>query len=331
MTFIASVVAKRGVAIIADSFVTSQKRLLEVSEFYAYLKSKTTKKEGEEGDENINIDVEEIVSLFQQRPTHTKDFEEKLFKYDKYTAITTAGGAEINKKRIIEIVSEISERNHAKANFKSYNAKSIETKVHEFCEHLTKEIKGHLQNNNLITGTTFIFTNYSKTTHKTTIYKIDITRAKKEDLEKAEFKFVTAIRQNEHYPVICDGQNRLSERLLFGHRDAYFHLIPKIVKKVASDFGVDSALITDEYVMELMAGKDILDEGFFNEMKILQLSQLSLQQAVNLACLFMRIEMDFQKYTTNIPTVGGVTKLAIIDDFGFKFLSGERVIKPDFI
>jgi hypothetical protein len=75
-------------------------------------------------------------------------------------------------------------------------------------------------------------------------------------------------------------------------------------------------------------------DGFrelFEDMKMFQISQLSLQQAVDLACLLMRLEVDFQSYTRNIPTVGGIVKLATIDENGFKWLSGRDVSKPKYI
>jgi len=63
-------------------------------------------------------------------------------------------------------------------------------------------------------------------------------------------------------------------------------------------------------------------------MKIFKLSELSLQQAVDLANLLMKIEIDFQTYTENISTVGGVIKIAIIDKNGFRYISGHEIIKP---
>jgi hypothetical protein len=61
--------------------------------------------------DEIKIKPTEIISLFERKPSHTKDYEEKLFQYDKYTAITTAGTASINGKRIEYIVREMIEKN----------------------------------------------------------------------------------------------------------------------------------------------------------------------------------------------------------------------------
>jgi hypothetical protein len=101
MTFIASVIAKKGVAIIADSLVTSSRPVIEYEDFANYIKKKAENK-----DKEIKIEPKEIIELFKTKASHTKDYEEKLFKYDDYTAITTAGAANINGKKIEVIINE---------------------------------------------------------------------------------------------------------------------------------------------------------------------------------------------------------------------------------
>jgi hypothetical protein len=77
-----------------------------------------------------------------------------------------------------------------------------------------------------------------------------------------------------------------------------------------------------------MKNKDILTRQFVEDIKINKLTELSLQQAVDLSCLLMKIEIDIQKYTENIPTVGGVIKIATIDASGFRFVSGNEIVIP---
>lgn len=59
-----------------------------------------------------------------------------------------------------------------------------------------------------------------------------------------------------------------------------------------------------------------------------KLKQLSIQQAVNLAFLLMKVEIEFQQYTKDIPAVGGVIKIATIDKNGFKFIGGNDIKVP---
>lgn len=323
MTFIASVVARNGVAIIADSLVTTSRPVLEFDEFISYLDTKIKKSKNQK----IKVDPKEVVDLFVPRPSHTKDYEEKLFKYDKYTAITTAGSASICDKRIIDVVNEIKVK--LQNNSRSYSSKKIETKINEFCKELTEYVKKHLNEKTSIRPTTLIITNYNKKTKKTRIFKILIKSASQKNLKDSGFEFVKLSEQPENYTVVCDGQNRISEKILFGDFDAILSIVPRMLNQIMIDFNIKTEDLPKNYLMDLLKNKDILTSQFFDDMKMYKLTELSLQQAVDLAALLMKIEIDMQKYTENIPTVGGVIKLAIIDNEGFEFISGKKIVKPE--
>lgn len=316
MTFIASVIAKKGVALIADSLVTSSKMVIEFDDFIEFIKSKGTKK-----DKEIKIEPVEIIDLFKVKPSHTKDYEEKLFKYDKYTAITTAGSASINGKNIEELINEAIH----KLNPDSKNSEKVfEENVLNFKNFIDSEVKKHLKDKTSIRSTVFIITHYSKSTRKTIIYKLEVIASSQKDIVKPGYEYLSLAKQPEHYKVVCDGQNRISERILFGELDIILDIIPRIVKRMVADFK-----IPDDYYLSLIKDENIMTNRMRDDIKISKLTELSLQQAVDLACLLMRIEMDIQKYTENIPTVGGVVKIAVIDDTGFRFISGVEISYPD--
>jgi len=69
LTFIASVVAKDGVAIIADSLVTSTKQTIEYSKFIKFL----IKKSDDSKSKDILIEPKEILELFEEKPSYTSD------------------------------------------------------------------------------------------------------------------------------------------------------------------------------------------------------------------------------------------------------------------
>ncbi|MCP5064700.1 MAG: hypothetical protein GY936_19870 [Ignavibacteriae bacterium] len=322
MTFIASIIAKTGVAIIADSLVTTSISSIEFGEFLNFLKEEANKTKSSE----IKLEPKEILNLFKTRPSYTKNFEDKLFIFDDYTAITTAGAASINNKRISEIVSAVVNKNKKD---KNYNRKGIETKVKNFCKSIESEIKDHLHSKTSIRPTRFILTHYDKNKKKSLIYKIDVNSASKKDLETVDFKFTSYKLVNDWEKVVCDGQNRISERILYGAIGDVYDLIPKITSKVIEDLKINIDDIPKDYIKKLSEDKNIVSPNLFEEMKIFKLSNLSLQQAVDLASLLMRLEIDFQTYTENIPSVGGVIKVAIIDKNGFKFISGNEVLKPN--
>jgi 20S proteasome alpha/beta subunit len=323
MTFIASVIAKKGVAVIADSLVTSMERVIDYDTFLKFFKDKAKSTPVDE----IKIDPSEIISLFERKPSHTKDYEEKLFEYDKYTAITTAGTASINGKRIEYIVREIIEKNKKDS---GYSRKKIETKVKEFVDYLNKQSIEHLNKVDYISSTTFIISHYDKPKEQTTIYKVDINPCSKKDIKDNNFNCVSFRKMDDFYRVVCDGQNRISERILFGEIDFFIDITPRIIEKVLEKLKIPPDKVPADFVKDFMRdAKAFLPSQFWDDMKINRLADLSLQQAVDLASLLMKIEINFQKYTENIPTVGGVIKLAIINKDGFKFISGNEILKSE--
>ncbi len=70
MTFIASVIVQKGVAIVADSLATSMEEVIEVRDLHKFLADK------EEGEQ---LDPEQLFALAQVKPNYTKNYAEKLF------------------------------------------------------------------------------------------------------------------------------------------------------------------------------------------------------------------------------------------------------------
>lgn len=315
MTFIASVIARNGVAIIADSLVTTTKAVIEFQDFVNLI---TASPGG-----NPTLKADEVMKLFHHKPHHTEDYEEKLFEYDDYTAITTAGSSIVNGKRIGGIIQEIIAKNKAES---GYSRRGIKRKVKEFSEYIEQEVRGHLTNNTNIGQTRFIVTHYDHKNKDVQIFKVMIRAASKKDLADPKYSFVQTHPAQAYEKVVCSGQNRLSDRILLGDFPVIYNLVPKIATLVAADFGVDGGKITDTYVTDL---RKRITNGLDTDMKIAKLRELSLQQAVDFAALLMRIEIDLQSYTEDIPTVGGVIKLAVINKNGFEFIAGDEIGKPN--
>ena len=279
-------------------------------------------------DGTINLDYKELASIFVSRPSHTKNYEEKLFLYDPFSVVTTAGSAAINGKRIEELVEELIIQNNTDPDHVN---KELETRVVDFCDFFAAKVTEHVNSNGRFNGTSFIYTNYNKDTHRTCIYKIYLHGAFKKDIDDPNFKPYDYHIQPDIFKVVCDGQNRISERILFGDIDTTTTLIPKIVNQIIKDHGLSVNPETySEVVFEALQKSGQL-ATLNDDMKMFQISSLSLQQAVDLACLLMRLEMDFQQYTQNIPTVGGLIKLATIDKDGIKLISGNGIMKPEYI
>ncbi len=314
MTFIASVVARDGVAIIADSLVTHSRSVIELSDLVNLVKQK----------KSVSLDLKELVDLAKNKDSHTKDFEEKLFEYDKFTCITTAGNAEIDGKKIREIVEKKVNINKRNQNYKKFD---INEKVLDFCDYIEKELRRHVKNKKRVSSTIFIVTHYDAKLKKTIIYKINSKDCNQNDLKDPNFKIIDPPLNPEPdiYKVVCDGQNRISETILFGGIDNIISVIQDTIQKLKADFNLTDTQISGKYIEETTQS---LIPLIHEDIKMFKLSELSIQQAVDLASLLMKIEIDFQKYTTNIPTVGGVIKIATINKDGFKFISGHEIIRP---
>jgi hypothetical protein len=328
MTFIASVNARDGVAIIADSLVTSQTPSLDFASFVDYIRSKNA---GGTQDE-LHFTEAEILDLFQYRTSHTQNYEKKLFQYDQYTAITTAGNAEINGKRIEEIV--LNAKNIHQSNSIAYQNQTTQEKVADFAFFMTRQVMSHLQDKQQIGSTTFIYTHYSPRTKQSEIFKILVHDATTEDASDPDFQLVSYSKSSDNLPVICDGQNRISERILYGGAydiGVWKDVIASMIETVLTDFNIDSSKIPSGYVDQMTSFKSLFSKANITDVNINKLQQLSLQQAVDLAGLLMRVEIDFQKYTTLIPTVGGVIRLAVIDEHGFRYLAGDQILPPPHI
>lgn len=317
MTFIASVKARNGVAIIADSLVTTTTPVIELSEYKRKLQEKKGKK-------RVVFSNKELVDMFKHVPSHTQDFEDKLFRYDDHTAITTTGIAIIDDKRIYQVISEIKKKN---CSSKDYSKKGIEDKIAMFRDGLNKYVKSHIDKHDTLSNLRFIITHYDPESQKTRIFRINVLPTDKMNYLKEESNII--VTETKIYEkVVMDGQNATPEGVLYGNIKSIGNAVITTIRKIKQDFNIEG--ITKDYIKKLLDSDEIFDEQYIT-MKMLHLKELSLQQAVDLANLLIHLEMDFQKYTKNIPTVGGVTKIAVIDENGFRFISGDKISIPNMV
>ncbi len=323
MTFIASVIAKKGVAIIADSLVTSMEPILKHNRFVQYLNDQPKNEQGE-----TIIDPVSISELFEREPVHTKDFEEKLFKLNDYTAITTTGVAYINNKSIADIVEEFLAHQPDINDF----AIPFIDKLNQFSDFLNTQIREHLEHSLSLGQCVFIITYYEKSHHKTYIFKAIINETNRDNVGNQEFNYVSLNPEPEWASVVCDGQNKLSDKVLYGIGKSLYTIFPKIVEDILKRLNLQEGQgnVPVDFVQHLL-DQEFYKDLFFADIELFNISELSVQQAVDLASLLMRLEVDFQKYTKNIPTVGGVIKLAVIDEDGFKFIAGDKIEPPKHI
>lgn len=319
MTFIASVIAKNGVALVADSLATSQDQVLSYERFVQYLdeKSKTP---------DSTINSEDITKLFVQTPVFTSDYEEKIFKINNFIGITTAGSAYLNGCNIRYVIDKF------KASVEDIDLCGVpfSDRLNQFASFLNGEIKEHIGKYSTVGYCMFIITHYDPSTHKTVIYKAIINPCGNEHLADNNYEYVTLQLQSAWAKVVCDGQNKLSHNILYGFGNAFFNNLPAIVGLITKHFNLPDGSVPADLADKMVADPEC-GEMFFSDIEIANLSELSIQQAVDLASLLMRLEVDFQKYTKTIPTVGGLIKLAVIDEKGFRYILGDEIEPPKHI
>ncbi len=140
-------------------------------------------------------------------------------------------------------------------------------------------------------------------------------------------KLISFIQRLDFQTVVYDGQYGITEGILYGFYFKLLNLIPQLIPIITKTLDITDYELSQEKLLkiseEILAVSDIQQD-----LKILKLGELSLQQAVDLSCLLLRVEMDFQKYTEDIPTVGGQVKLAVVDKKGFRYISCDEVLAP---
>ena len=316
MTFIASVIAKEGIAIVADSFGTTMEHSISENDFFDYYNSL------DENDRDT-VPMSKVIQLFGKRPSSTRNYVDKLFRFDDFSAVTITGSAYINDKEIKDIINEISI--NMQIDQSAYKTKTIEEKLDDFCRRLKTEVIEHLRDNNL-SITEFIFSHYNTFLNKPQVFVVKIKELQKDNFDENDPELITYADQS-NLKIVTDGQDTYVDRLIFG--TLYNNIVTvkgEVLDCVIKTLGLnedDSRKITDSISNFSFMQNTVLDDMFS-----IRFRELSLQEALDLAALLIKIVMDIQVYTEKIPTVGGLIRLAVIrKDTGFDWISGHD-LKP---
>lgn len=318
MTFIASVIAKEGIAIVADSFGTTMEHSLKEKQFLDYLN---------EAENKENIPVADLVGLFKNRPSHTRNYVDKLFKFDKYSAVTFTGAVYINGKEIKEIVKIIAAE--LQVDSAAYNAKSIDEVLKEFCEKLKLEIIEHCKTTNF-SHTDFIFSHFNVGKNESQIFLIKIKPINTESFDPDDPDIIE-INDQSHLGIVTDGQNNFVERLIFGSLVSTIGTVKsELIKNVIDVLELEETDINK--LSDHINNWECLKQTVLDDMFSINFRELSLQEALDLAALLIKIVMDIQVYTEKIPTVGGLIRLAVIhEERGFEWITGNKLVPSNII
>jgi len=321
MTFIASVIAKEGIAVVADSFVSTSDFSITDEAFFKYLAKEKPKK---------YVSLKKLFTLFDSHTASTRNYVEKLFEFDDFSAITTTGSAFINGKEINDLLGEVAKK--MQKDKKAYAKKTIDEKLDEFSALLKTELVAHANNDKFgnFGGTRFIFSHYNVKEKKPQIFIIILKRFTKDKFDENDAELITRVDRT-HLKIILAGQDSFADRLIFGSLYTNMNAIrPKIFNEITK--AVKPRGETRKKLKDAIYHDDFLNDVVFKDVFSVELRELSLQEAADLAALLLKIVMELQVYTEKIPTVGGVIRLAVIHkETGFKWISGDKLTIPKFI
>ena len=320
MTFIASVIAKEGVAIVADSFRTTINHSIEEDDFIEFIDNASDKE---------NIKISELVGLFQEKASHTRNYVDKLIQFDTHSAICSTGAAYINGKEVKNIIKAISAE--MQADPAAYEALSIDEKIKRITDKLQEEVFQHLETRNFC-STNFIFSHFNKTKNEPQVFIINIKKFDKDKFDKdSPPTDLIKVEDKSYLKIITDGQDTFVDRLIFG--SLYRNMID--LKDGCIEYINGKFIPVEPLKSEFEADInhiDFLRKIVSDDIFSIKFRELSLQEAVDFAALLIKIVMDIQVYTEKIPTVGGVIRLAIINqDKGFEWIAGNNIISPKLI
>lgn len=303
---------------VADSFVTTVESSIDSDDFITYLSKSNSKK---------SIPIAELIGLFNQKAAHTRNYADKLFQFDNFSAIATAGSAYINGVEIKDIVKGIAiEMQTDKV---AYYARDIEDVLKEFCEKIKGEVIEHLKNSDC-DETDFIFSHFNRKEDKPQIFLIRVKHVSKNKHDPNDPDIVT-YKEKSHLKIVTDGQDGIVDRLIFGSlytnitqvKEHFIDYILKVCKPKGAKKQQIVQTINEFAFLEQLVKEDVFSINF---------RELSMQEAVDLAALLIKIIMDIQVYTEKIPTVGGLIRLAVIrKETGFSWISGDKILPSKII
>jgi hypothetical protein len=306
MSFVAAVVAKKGVAIIADS--------LEIPEFAdRWATSIIHEDEGADthGEQTVKSILASPSARLYAEQFYLEEHAEKIFQLDQFTCIVMTRIIAINDKSMRELVETY--QGHIK---ERAGQPAFAGRLNDFRVFLDDQIKAHMVRYQQLEKSTLLMAGYDPQTMRSSISRIRI-RECKSPLPPDQGSCLSIKHQSAS--IIHYGQSRICPSIIQGfqwksNRDLP-HLVRNIIKRLRSpDHQLPGAFLN-------MINKDPFYRLLFaRDLKYLELSSLNIQQAVDLASLLMRLEIDLFKVTHTRPQVGGTIQLAAITEKGFHFI-----------
>jgi len=206
-------------------------------------------------------------------------------------------------------------------------------RMERFHEELTRQFEEVLKAEGAIGDSVYIVSHFCTSEKKAFAYKFTIRRNSLENYSEEEE--LVLVDDGMNRTVVCDGQDQIIDRMLYGslYRQARW-IAYKVADQLCKQLNLSEteAETAIDKLMQVELNNFVLNEEVIDELHLVNIRELSMQEAVNFASLLIRIVRDVQMYSENIPTVGGVIKLAVIKQKGgFEALHGDKLSIPNII
>jgi len=303
MSYIASIIAPgEGAAIIADSLETPNLPYQEVSGEEECAAEPYWDEEAERA----------YCDNYCEERLCQEDHLEKIFRFDQFTAIATSIPTYINGRSMQDLIEEFKTEQADQ----QYRMNDFIIMTGLFCSFLDKQIRAHLDRYLAMSGGVVILTRYDIPTGGTHICKIRIRESFHRSLRRSQNLLLV---KNRIAGIVCGGYCPISKSILNACGRTYQRNLPCMVRHAIRRIRSPDPRIPEAFA-KLITNDPYYRYLFASDLEIVKISELNMRQAINLASLLMRLETDFQSLTTGSPKVGGVVRLAIIDEQGFRFV-----------
>lgn len=317
MTTLVALSTKDAIIMGCDSLATSTKMLIDPEHFLStYFDDQTGELLLDDGKPILN-DFDKVLGLASHVPYNHMSHMDKLFNLKPlplgvmFTGITSIGDRTI-KSLLQDFVENDKAFDPATSN---YTVKTVADRLLKyFREHYESRHKNTLSE--FRPGLELILGGYDKNGPLPKIAKIDV----KENITEIQ----------DAFGPVFGGQSREIQRIVYGiDVDGYFELearhfsaLNEFAEETLLHNGLkDGKLPKQEPKHRLLAPGRILNLNRLDA----QWGDFSEQNAIDCVTYFINIMIQVQRFSSQMPTVGGDVHVAMINrDVGFKFISKEE-------
>jgi hypothetical protein len=312
MSFIATVSAGKGFAMIADSLEIPE---LPLPEFTLFADNVHSSYYQESEEDIFRLQNQSLSSPLQRSEAEQlcrEDHAEKLFQIDPFSAIAAARIISINDKGLYDLLEEFKEGWQEQ----DHSSRGFAAKLNGLCDFINREIKLHLKNYGYLNGNVLIIAHYDVHTMSTNTFKI---RIRDRHYDSPQYSDSFLLLQQKFSKILINGSTHISKAFLLWFERAQVRDVSRQVRNIIKRIHSVDNRLPGEFIHTLK------HDRFYQfllspDYKKIDIANLSVQQAIDLASMLIQLEIDYYRFKKVEAKVGGVIRLAVVDKEGFRFI-----------